>query len=97
MSRQLSLRGPFHDDVVPGRNERQLVVVMPDELESALKPFYELHERLPTDTESELREIKLDVFVKQLQNLGAALISQPEVLQQERDLLVVTQCTHGTS
>ena len=58
------MRGSLHDDAVPGGNERQLVVVMADEFENALKPLHELHERLPTDTESELREVELHVFVK---------------------------------
>jgi hypothetical protein len=66
--------GSLHNDIVAGRNKRQLVVVMLDELERARKSPRHLKERLATKAESKLREVNVCVLVEQLEDLGPALI-----------------------
>jgi hypothetical protein len=79
--------GSLHNDIVAGRNKRQLVAVMLDELERALKSPGHLKERLATKAESRPREVNVCVLVEQLEDLWSWI-----TLMWSRSLGELIQC-----
>src|SRR5689334_442199 len=63
LSPHLAVRRAFDDEVVAGRNEVHAVVVVLNVFHDAFEPSDHLEQRLPSRSETELREIDLRVFM----------------------------------